>query len=77
VCSQRLTLAERLRQLLVRKPETYPFRAVDGSRREQPVRALCGNCRARAARRRQETAAADEGDAPMRREGSRGPAAPA
>lgn len=57
VCGRKLDLWTALRVLVRPEHATYPFRDVDGERREAPVRALCGGCRTRAERHREQAPA--------------------
>jgi hypothetical protein len=54
VCGRRLSLREAVVDLLTRPEKSYPFVAIDGARREQPVRHLCVRCSRRADHHRNE-----------------------
>ena len=62
-CGNAVRTSRMLKQWLRREEMTYPFPMIDGTRREVPVRWLCGACESRAqAHRRKE----GEGEAAQR-----------
>jgi hypothetical protein len=54
VCGSRLGRRDFLRNLRASPKRTYPFRMMDGTREEQPIRSLCTKCDRRAQRLRRE-----------------------
>lgn len=54
VCGRRLSLLALIRGFFNRSHKSYPFTAIDGVRKEQPVRYLCERCSLRADKHRQE-----------------------
>ena len=61
VCGARLRRGDLFRNLRASENRTYPFRLMDNTREEQPVRSLCHKCSRRACRLRREL---DEGGSP-------------
>ena len=63
VCGRRLNLREAFRSAVTRNA-SYPFVTMDGARKEQHVRSLCGRCAKRAHLHRQPPSAGPDAAEP-------------
>jgi bacterioferritin-associated ferredoxin len=65
VCGTRLRNLQVIHNLGPNRSQTYPFRLVDGTREEQPVRALCHRCERRAKQYRAHAELDEAGEPPV------------